>query len=294
VTQPPERTALVALLRCGHHPWSVYADLVEREGSALAVLERELDEPGGQVSLLAEGPEPLLARAAAEIDSWNAAGMQLVTVLDDGYPANLRGVHDRPPLVFVRGALLASDARAVSVIGSRRASQQGLASATAISEHLIAHDYTVVSGLAAGIDAAAHTAALQGGGRTLAVIGTGLARCYPPEHETLQREIGDRGAVISQFWPETPPGGHTFPLRNVTMSGVSLATVVVEASQTSGARIQARRALAHGRTVFLSRAVLGQPWTGELASRPGVHVIDSPSQVTDAIERLFTAGALID
>ena len=296
MTPSPEResAALVALLRVGHRPSSVYADLVERDGSALAVLERELDEPAGQGSLLAVDPGPLIARAAAEIDAWNAAGLQLVTVFDARYPANLRAVHDRPPLIFLRGAVLAADARAVSVIGSRRASEQGLATATAISEHLIANHYTVVSGLASGIDAAAHTAALRARGRTIAVIGTGLARCYPPEHEALQREIGERGAVVSQFWPDTPPGAHTFPLRNVTMSGASLATVVVEASQTSGARIQARRALAHGRTVFLSRAVLGQPWARELARRPGVHVVDSPAQITDATERLFAAGALID
>ncbi len=267
---------------------------MEQDGSALAVLERELAGPGGQASLLVEDPGPLVARAAAEIDAWRAAGLQLVTVLDDDYPGNLRGVHDRPPLIFVRGTLLASTARAVSVIGSRRASDAGLTTAARIAEHLTANDYTVVSGLALGIDAAAHTTALRAGGRTLAVIGTGLARCYPPEHEALQREIAERGAVISQFWPDTPPSGQTFPLRNVTMSGLSRATVVVEASQTSGARIQARRALAHGRTVFLSAAVLRQPWARELSGRPGVRVVDSPAQITDELERRFATGALID
>jgi DNA processing protein len=292
VTTPPQSAALVALLRLGRRPWPTYAALVEEDGSALAVLEHELAEPAGQTSLLTRDAGPDIARAQADIAAWRAAGTCLVTVLDDQYPVNLRGVHDRPPLIFVGGQIRAADTRAVAVIGSRRASAQGLETAATITQHLVAHGYTLVSGLATGIDAAAHRAALSAGGRTLAVVGTGLDRCYPSEHLPLQRQIADRGAVVSQFWPDSPPGRQTFPLRNVTMSGISLATVVVEASQTSGARIQARRALAHGRLVFLSRAVLGQPWGRELSRRPGVQVVDDASQVTAGLERLFGAGSL--
>jgi DNA processing protein len=289
---PAESAALVALLRLGRRPWQTYAELVDQAGSALEILKRELAEPAGQGSLLAEDPGPKLAQAATDIDGWSASGITVISILDDDYPRNLHAVHDRPPLIFLRGRLGEEDRRSVALIGSRMASTRGLRDAAAIAEHLARTDHTVVSGLAAGIDAAAHQAAMDAGGRTVAVIGTGLSRCYPPEHEALQRRIADRCAVVSQFWPEAPPGRRTFPLRNATMSGLSLGTVVVEASGTSGARIQIRRSLAHGRPVFLAEPMLAQPWARELTKRPGVHVIDSPSQITAAIGRIYAPGAL--
>ena len=152
----------------------------------------------------------------------------------------------------------------------------------------------MVSGLAAGIDTAAHEAALAAGGRTVAVIGTGLRHSYPPENAALQRRIAAEGAVVSQFWPDAPPSRTTFPLRNAVMSGLALGTVVVEASFRSGARLQARLALAHGRPVFLWRAVLDEPWAREVAQRPGVHVIDEPAQVMETVERLNAMDALVE
>jgi DNA processing protein len=293
MTTRPESAALVALLRLGRRPWRAYAALVEDAGSARAVLERELDGQDDQASLLPEDPEPIVAQAASDIAAWDAAGMHLVTVLDPGYPDNLRAVHDRPPLIFVAGALQATDARAIAVIGSRQASPLGLNAAGAVSEHLVQSGFTVVSGLAAGVDTAAHTAALQAGGRTLAVLGTGLARCYPPQNAALQRQLADRCAVISQFWPDTPPSRHSFPQRNAVMSGLSLATVIVEAARTSGARIQARRALAHGRPVFLMRPVLSEPWARALSQRPGTYVVELPEEITATVDGLSGPGALI-
>ncbi len=288
-----ESAALVVLLRIGHRRWEVYADLVEEFGSARAVLERELAEREGQRRLLPEDPAPILARATADIAGWHTAGMRLVTVLHSDYPDNLRAVHDRPPLIFVAGQLQRADARSVAVIGARRASPAGLDLAHEIATHLVSQRYTVVSGLAAGVDAAAHRATLAASGRTVAVIGTGLAHSYPPENAALQRLLTDRGAVVSQFWPAAPPSRRSFPLRNATMSGLALATVVVEASPTSGARIQARLALAHGRPVFLLRRLLAERWARELARRPGTHVIDSPDEITVAIGSLIAAGALV-
>jgi DNA processing protein len=152
----------------------------------------------------------------------------------------------------------------------------------------------VTSGLAAGIDTAAHTAALDANMRTVAVIGTGLDHAYPTQNAALQRTIAARGAVVSQFWPDAPPERRNFPMRNAVMSGLSLATVVVEALHRSGARIQARIALAHGRPVFLSRRLTDeQPWAREFAQRPGTHVFDDPGEITDTVERLTTPGTLV-
>ena len=289
-----ESAALVALLRLDRRPWHEYAEAVERAGSALAVLEAELIDDGGQGTLLPQAPEPLLAQAAAEIDAWRSDGLQLLSVLDDAYPPNLRTVHDRPPVLFVAGALTPGDARSVAVVGARRASRGGRATAASIAEALTRAGYVVVSGLAAGIDTAAHQAALAAGGRTVAVIGTGLRHSYPPENAVLQREIAAAGAVVSQFWPDAAPTRTSFPLRNAVMSGLALGTVVVEASFRSGARVQARLALAHGRPVFLWRALLDEPWAREFARRPGVYVIDGAEQVMQTVERLDALDELVE
>jgi DNA processing protein len=289
---------MVALLRMGRRPWVEYAELVEERGSVSAVLEEELaGPPTRQTSLLEPSPESaegLLTEARADLDRWTAAGMHLVTVLEPDYPPNLRAVHDRPPMVFVAGRLTLADARAVAVVGARQATASGTRRAAAIAEHLVDNRYTVVSGLAAGIDTAAHAAALAHGGRTVAVIGTGLARSYPPQNEALQRRIASECAVISQFWPGAPPSRRSFPMRNAVMSGVTLATVVVEASDTSGARMQTRLARAQGRPVFLLASLVErQQWAQEYAARPGTHVVRSPDEITTAVERLISPGSLV-
>jgi DNA processing protein len=278
-----EAAALVALLRAGRRHPTDYANLVDEAGGAQAILEEEHGLLAGE----------LLESAAAEIASWSQAGMRLVTLLDPDYPANLHAVHDRPPLLFLAGRLEPRDEQSVAVIGSRRPSQAGLQRARAIAEHLLTAGYTIVSGLAAGIDTAAHETALQRDTRTLAVIGTGLRHSYPPQNAALQRRIAAQGAVISQFWPDTGPSRLTFPLRNAVMSGLSLATVIVEATQSSGARIQARLALGHGRPVLLPRPLLEQSWARDLAQRPGTHVIDSLTEVAAVVKRLSSTDTLV-
>jgi DNA processing protein len=294
---PAESVALVTLLRSGRRSWPVYAEMVEEAGSAAAVWqrERELRRGGAQASLFGDGDEEQasLEAAGAEIAGWEAEGMRLFTVLDPGYPDNLRAVHDRPPLVFVAGRLVPADARSIAVVGARAASANGLESTAAIATHLVESGYTVVSGLAAGIDTAAHTAALRAGGRTVAVIGTGLRRAYPPQNAGLQRRIAAECAVISQFWPDAPPTKRSFPMRNAVMSGFALATVVVEASSTSGSRIQARLALEHGRPVFLLETLLEHQWARECATKPGARVVSSPAEITTVVERLTSPGTLV-
>jgi DNA processing protein len=293
MTRLTESAALVVLLRAGARPWQTYAELVEDAGSAVEVLARERAEDRGQATLFPAQDEDRVSVAAGEIERWEHQGMRLVTVLDAEYPDNLRLVHDRPPLIFVAGRLEPRDSRSLAVVGARQASAHGLASAQAIAEHLVGSGYTVFSGLAAGIDTAAHTAALARSGRTVAVIGTGLMRSYPPQNAELQRRIATECAVISQFWPNAPPSRRSFPMRNAVMSGLTRATIVVEASHTSGSRMQARLALAHGRPVFLLEPLLRQTWARELAARPGTHVVSSPGEITIAVERLTSAGALV-
>jgi DNA processing protein len=283
VTALDDRAALVSLLRNGTRPWTEYAELIEERGSALAVLDED------QGLFARDG----LGDASAQIALWERCGIRILTVLDPDYPENLHAVHDRPPVVFVAGRLRSSDARAVAVVGSRAASAEGLARARAITARLVDAGYTVTSGLAAGVDTAAHTTALRHGGRTIAVIGTGLGRSYPDENAELQRRIASECAVVSQFWPDARPTQTSFPARNAVMSGLSLATVVVEATATSGARGQARIALAHGRPVFLAESLLEQDWARACSRLPGAHVIGFPNEIVATLDRLTSPGALV-
>lgn len=283
MTLARERAALVLLLKTATGRCNTYAEAVEQRGSAIAVLEEER-------GIFAHDG---IDETVAALEDWERRGIRVMSVLDPEYPENLRTVHDRPPLLFVAGSLAPSDARSVAVVGTRAASPQGLSRARAIAEHLAADGYTVMSGLAAGIDTAAHTAALRAGGRTVAVLGTGLGRCYPPQNSGLQRLIANQCAVVSQFWPDSQPSRRSFPMRNAVMSGLALGTVVVEASHTSGARAQARRALEHGRPVFLPEPLLEQEWAREYARLPGTHVVQDWVEITTVIERLNAPGALV-
>ncbi len=223
---------------------------------------------------------------------WTAAGIRLVSVLDPDYPVNLRAVHDRPALLFLRGELLAADQRSVAIVGSRHPPPDAVKRAERIASELARDGYVITSGLAAGIDAAAHRAALTEARRTIAVIGTGVDRAYPPQLADLQRAIANSGAVVSRLWPDDPPSRRTFPARNALMSGLTLATVVVEASERSGTRIQARRALAQGRPVFLHPALMRQAWAQTLAERPNVHVAATAAEIAATIDRARVAGPL--
>ncbi|MGE3414336.1 MAG: DNA-processing protein DprA, partial [Dehalococcoidia bacterium] len=256
-----ETAALIALLRRGGRIWHLVSDEIEERGSALAVLQGSGEDSSGAADLTLfpakadQQQDEDLDAIVAEIDDWEAEGIHLVTVLDEGYPQNLRTIHNRPPVVFVRGSLLADDDRSIAIVGTRQASSEGLRQATAMAESLSERGFTIVSGLAQGVDTAAHRAALDTGRRTVAVIGTGIRRAYPAANAELQRRIAEEGAVVSQFWPDAPPRRQSFPMRNIVMSGIALATVVIEASHTSGARMQARIALEHGRPVFLMRSL---------------------------------------
>jgi DNA processing protein len=291
-----ETAALIALARRGDRAWHHVADVVESTDSALTVLRG--GAPSGAESLTlfeSEAPseEPDLDAIVGEIEAWQREGLQILTVLDAGYPTNLRSVHNRPPFVFVRGELRPEDDRSIAVVGTRQASSAGLDQAARIAGGLADAGFTVVSGLAKGVDAAAHNAALKRGRRTVAVIGTGLRRAYPSEHAALQERIATEGAVVSQFWPDAPPTKTSFPMRNVVMSGLALGTVVIEASHTSGAKMQARFALEHGRPVFRLESLLEHEWARDYAERPGAHVVGGADDVIEHVERLTSLDTLM-
>ena len=223
---------MVALLRGGRRPWVEYAEMVEEQGSAVAVLEREqTTEADGQTTLIPEDPDPdpdpatseePIAQAIADLERWDAQGMRLLTILDPDYPPNLKAVHDRPPIVFVAGHITPQDAHSVAVVGARKATGHGTNQARRIAEHLVHAGYTVISGLAAGIDTAAHTAALSAR-RPHASRSSGPASPrLPLAKPGLQRRIAQECAVVSQFWPDAPPTRRSFPMRNATMSGIAL------------------------------------------------------------------------
>jgi len=169
---------------------------------------------------------------------------------DAEYPAALRELPDAPETLHVRGRLDAEDALAVAVVGSRRATPYGLEVAETLAADLAARGITIVSGLARGIDSAAHRGALRVGGRTLAVLGTGVDVVYPPENRRLAEEIVERGALVSQFAPGMPPLPQNFPTRNRVIAAISLAVVVVEAAERSGSLITARLGAELGREVL--------------------------------------------
>lgn len=186
----------------------------------------------------------------SEIDLCAAHAVTIVSERDAAYPRALAEIHDPPGVLFVRGAILPQDALAVAIVGSRHATQYGIAQAERLAGSLARAGMTVVSGLARGVDAAAHRGALNAGGRTLAILGSGVLNMYPPEHIELADAIARQGAVISESPPRSPPLSGAFPQRNRIISGMSLGVLVVEASTNSGALITARHAMEQGREVF--------------------------------------------
>jgi len=185
-----------------------------------------------------------------ELKRVQAAGITTLTWEDDSYPANLRQIDAPPPVLFVRGELLVEDEWAVAVVGTRRATVYGREVALRLSTDLAHAGVTVVSGLARGVDAVAHDAALKSGGRTLAVMGNGLDTIYPPEHRNLAKRITEHGAVLGEYALGVQPEGRNFPARNRIISGLSHGVIVVEGRWSSGAVLTAKIALEQGREVF--------------------------------------------
>ena len=180
----------------------------------------------------------------------SALGVKVYTWEDEIYPKRLKEIAQPPPVLFVKGSINVEDDWAVSVVGTRRVTPYGRQVATEVARFLAENGVTVISGLARGVDAIAHQTAIQSGGRTIAVLGSGVDVIYPPEHRKLAEEIIAQGAVISDYPMGTQPESSNFPPRNRIIAGLSLATIVVEAGERSGALITAKFAVEQGRDVF--------------------------------------------
>ncbi len=184
-------------------------------------------------------------------DRLERQGIRAVTRLSEAYPPALTGIYDPPPTLYVRGECPLDDEKMIAVVGSRRCTRDGQRAAREFGRGLAENGVTVVSGMARGVDSFAHRGALEGGGRTVAVLGCGVDVCYPPENEALMREIIDSGgAVVSELVPGTPPAPGNFPARNRIISGLSEGTLLVEGAKASGAMITVNLALEQGRDVF--------------------------------------------
>jgi DNA processing protein len=278
-----EQVALIAWLRRPRVAWSAVTEQLEECGSVRAAAAGEAPAQG---SLFETGSADGLNEAARDLERWEQADIRMVCVLDAEYPSNLRMIHQHPPVLFMRGTADERDVTSVAVVGTRQPTPRGIDQARRLATGLAGSGVPVISGLAAGIDTAAHTAALEAGARTVAVIGTGIDRVYPAQNADLQAEIAAKGLVISQFLPGSSPTKASFPMRNAVMSGYALATVVVEAAHRSGARMQARLALQHGRHVFLMRSLLEHDWARDYAERPGVTVVETADDVFAGLQRL--------
>jgi len=251
------------------------AGLGGAEGSRAGLTAEEL----GAVAAAQAAPPSLAARM-------KSAGRSLLVLGEPGYPELLNEIHGAPPVLFTRGEILARDRRALAIVGSRRPTLAGARMAAGLAADLARAGFTIVSGLARGIDTAAHRGALEAGGRSIAVLGSGLDAVYPPENRGLADRIASSGAVVTEFAPDDPPAKWNFPRRNRLISGLAMGAIVVEAGERSGALITAGYALEQNRTVF---AVPGSPGFARTKGangliKQGASLVEAAADVLSEIE----------
>lgn len=264
-----------------------YRELLARFGSPQAVFAASFTD------LTDAGLKPGVARAIITFQRWNEVEQELrkiarhqvrvLTWAEQEYPDNLRQIHDPPPFFYIKGEFLPQDRLAIALVGSRAAGAYGREVTRELAAGLAERGVTVVSGLARGIDAQAHTATLAVKGRTVAVLGSGLDIIYPSEHKSLAEAIARSGAVASEFSMGTKPEAVNFPYRNRVISGLALGTVVVEATEKSGSLITAQCALDQGREVF---AVPGN--VGASRSRGTNRLIKEGAKLVESIEDILS------
>lgn len=279
---------LVALTLLPLWRWRRVAEQIRSGQAVPAILEQHCGEralgaprsPSASVT-----PGILRSRAAAAIERAEKSGIVLIPWSDAGYPAALAAIVDPPPVLWLRGCQTAFDAPAVAVVGSRAASPYALAVAERLSSDLAERGVTVVSGLARGVDSAAHRGALAARGRTVAVLGCGVDVVYPREHLTLANDIARAGAVVSELVPGTPPRSQFFPRRNRIISGLSRAVVVIEAGEKSGSLITARSALDQGRDVLAvpGNVLNGRNRGSHALLRDGAKIVETADDILDEL-----------
>lgn len=287
--------ALCVLVAAGDRcDWGVIARQAHQEGSIKGLMVGEVNESSDWadqtrwVAQIASSDDWQAAyhRVDAEVEAARSVGAQLTTVLDQDFPINLRLVHNLPPFLFYRGVLDAqADTHSMAVVGTREATTEGLQRAYRMAGLLTESGITVVSGLARGIDTAAHQSTLDLGGRTIAVLGNGITQVSPRGNQGLaERIVRSGGLIVSQFLPTAHPVRWTFRKRNEVTSGISQGTVVIEASRTSGARLQARLASEHGKRVFLIKSLTSaQPWAHEMVEKGKAIEVRTAEEITERV-----------
>ncbi|HLN32176.1 MAG TPA: DNA-processing protein DprA [Gemmataceae bacterium] len=276
------------------------AALLDRFGSAKTVLQAspaELQEVPHLGAKLAHSIHEAMrsANPAAELELMEHLGVRLLVHGTADYPESLANIASPPHLLYVRGEIQAKDRNAVAIVGSRHCTAYGKRISERLASELTRAGYTIVSGLARGIDGIAHRAALQSGGRTLAVLAGGLSKTYPPEHAGLADEVAAGGALISEAAMRMEPMAGMFPARNRLISGLSRAVLVIEAAEKSGALITASHAAEQGRTVFAVPGPLDSPasaGTHELL-RKGAVLIRGVDDILEELEGVKAKGSRV-
>ena len=257
---------------------------------ALSLLKDQLPKPGLTARLLADDPE-LLERAVLNVENARAIrlraeaqGIHALPWNDPRFPTLLGAISDGPAVLWYRGPLSTLDAPAVAIVGSRAATTVSIDTAARLSSDLAARGIVVVSGLARGVDSAAHRGALTVG-LTIAVLGSGVDCIYPPEHAPLATQIAQAGVVLSEYPPGTAPLPHHFPMRNRLISGLSLAVVVIEASEKSGSLITARCALEQGREVMAvpGNVLSGRNKGGHALLKDGAKIVETADDIVEEL-----------
>ena len=272
--------------------------LVEHFGSLDSVQSASVAElqcvngigPAGAEAIYSTGEDVV----DEEVAKAEAAGLRILAIEDDDYPAALRNIPDPPSCLYVRGTLIPTDGVAVAMVGTRRCSHYACEQTIRFAEALAGAGFTIVSGLARGIDGYAHRGALNCGGRTIAVLGNGLPEIYPSEHADLAAEVAENGAVITESPVGTEPSGDNFPRRNRIIAGLSLGVIVVEAGKRSGALITARLATEYNREVFAVPGRVDHP-----EHTAGVHALIRDGQaklitcLDDVLDELDRVGEIM-
>jgi len=252
--------------------------LVDSHGSG----SRALGARGEQMDLLKPSPE------VAPVSSWLEEGFGVLPMTSPRYPASLSELTDPPPVLFLKGRWELLTGPAVAIVGSRRATEVGRRAAETMGRILAEAGVTVVSGMALGIDGAAHRGALQGGGNTVAVLGSGFRVIYPGPHRPLFREIGERGLLVSEFLPHESALPHHFPKRNRIIAALARAVVVVEAGRKSGALITVDHGLDLGRDILVTPGSVENPQSlgSNALLREGARVLPDPAGILEELEEL--------
>lgn len=270
--------AVLALAHLDADPWVNLAREVRDRGSA----ETVLDERGYlQHGLFDDGPptEDLIGEYADMVRGLEQRGIRALAISSPDFPPQVAQLRSPPLFLFYRGTFDAADSDGIAIIGSRRVSDDALATARTWASEIANLGTVVISGLAAGIDREAHLGALGQGRRTVAVIGTGIERAYPKENKHLQEEIATRHLVVSQFLPDAPPTKTSFPMRNAVMAAWARATLVIDADERSGAAMQARLTVEQGGRLFLHNRLRVHPWANKFVDAGKACFVSTPEEV---------------